>query len=477
MRARIWVGVLVAFAVLTFAALVTADGPHVGPVMSPSTSVPNTFAFQGQIRQNNAPVNGTCDLRFTLYDDPQSGSDVGGGPQTLTGQQVSDGLFTVNLSFGDAFTGGDRWLKTEVRCPSGAGSFVALSPRQHITAAPYAFGLRLPFVANFASDGDLVNVTNTGTGSAGHFVMTNASATDHAALVGESVASDGVDGISTNSFGIYGESAHVAGIYGTTSAVDNGGVVGVNTGNGPGVEGYTGTSSGVYGQADAGYGVEGKSNGGTGVYGLGLYYGVYGKGNSTGVWGASDNGNGVWGESTGGTGATGKSSSGQGVHGISNTGNGVYGETKGSGAKGVAGVSPNGVGVYGESASGLAGQFNGNVEVDGTLTQTYLGNPARVAPIAYAQVNLNGVLQRGTSNITSIVWDAANTRYVIRIANVFYGTGDFATVVTPVRGDPSTIQAIVPVTSATSDGRLLVYLFDLSGAKVQANFNFVVYAP
>ena len=475
MRARIWVGVLVAAAVLALAALVTADGPHTGPVISPSTSVPNTFNFQGQIRQSDAPVNGTCDLRFTLYDDAQAGLDVGGGPQTLAAQQITNGLFTVNLPFGDAFSGGDRWLKTEVRCPSGLGNFVALSPRQHITATPYAFGLRLPFVGNFAADGDMFSVTNAGTGSAGHFVMTNPNAQDHAALLGESVASDGVDGISANSFGVYGESTHSAGIYGTTSAADNGGVVGVNAVNGHGVEGYTGTGSGTYGQADAGIGVEGKSNGGTGVYGSGLYYGVYGRGTTNGVWGTSDNGNGVWGESTGGAGVTGKSGSDRGVHGISNTGDGVYGETKGSGAKGVAGVSPNGVGVYGESSSGKAGQFQGDVQISGTLTRNYNGTPARAMPLAYAQVNQNGVMQVGTSNITSIVWDAANGRYVISFSDIpYYETGNYVTLVTPVR--VSSIVPIVPVTSA-ADEKLHIYLFDSNGTRVQSNFSFVVYAP
>ncbi|MFN8470992.1 MAG: hypothetical protein U0822_02125 [Anaerolineae bacterium] len=476
MRARILLMFLAAAAFLVLVGMATAESPHSDPTAATPTPVPNTFTFQGQIRQNGGAVNGTCDLRFTLYDSLSGGSDVGGGARTFSAQAVSNGLFTVSLPFGDAFQGSDRWVQTEVRCPAGSGSFVALTPRQHLTAAPYAFGLRLPFNGSFASDGDTFSMTNTGLGSAGHFVLTNPSATDHAALVGESVSSDGVDAISTNSFGLYGESTHSAGIYGTTSAADNGGVVGFNSANGHGTEGYTGTGSGVYGQADAGYGVEGRSNGGTGVYGSGLYYGVYGQGTTNGVWGNSSAGNGVWGQSDTGAGVTGKSGSDKGVHGISDTGDGVYGETKGgTAAKGIAGVSPNGVGVYGESANGLAGQFNGNVEVDGTLTQTYLGSPAKAAPIAYAQVNQYGVLQRGTSNVTSIIWDAASSGYVIRIANVYYGTGDFVTVVTPVR--VSSIVPIVPVTSATADGRLTIYLFDLSGTKIQSNFNFVVYAP
>ncbi len=475
MRARIWVGLVVAIAVLAFAALVTADGPHIGPVTSTAVSIPNTFSFQGQIRQNAALYDGTCDLRFTLYDDGNAGSDVGGGPHTFTNQQVTNGLFNVNLPFGDAFSGGDRWLKTEVRCPSGGGTFTTLAPRQHISATPYAFGLRLPFIGSFSSDGDLFNMTNAGTGSAGHFVLTNPNATGHAALVGEGVASDGVDGLSTNSFGVYGESAQSAGVYGSTSAADNGGVVGVNTANGHGTEGYTGTGSGVYGQADAGYGVEGKSNGGTGVYGSGLYYGVYGRGNSNGVWGSSDNGNGVWGESTGSTGVTGKSSSGQGVHGISSTGDGVYGETKGSGAKGVAGVSPNGIAVYGESSSGKAGQFQGDVQISGALRQNYLGNPARSTPLAYAQVSQDGVFQVGTSNVTAVVWDAANARYVIRFTGFDYDASNFVTLVTPARR--TSIIPVVPISSESGDGRLIIYMFDLSGTRIKSNFDFVVYQP
>ncbi|MFN8497134.1 MAG: hypothetical protein U0641_04700 [Anaerolineae bacterium] len=480
MRARVLVAaLLVALGFLVLGRLATAESPRADPTVTTPTPVPNTFTFQGQIQKNGGAVNGTCDLRFTLYDSISAGADVGGGSRLFAAQAVSNGVFTVSLPFGDAFQGGDRWVQTDVRCPAGSGSFVTLTPRQHLTAAPYAFGLRLPFTGSFASDGDMFAMSNAGLGSAGHFVMTNPSATDHAALVGESVAGDGVDGISTNSFGLYGESAHAAGIYGTTSAADNGGVVGFNSANGHGVEGYTGVgvgASGVYGQADAGFGVEGKSSGGTGVYGDGLYYGVYGQGGSNGVWGNSSAGNGVWGQSNSGAGVTGKSSSDRGVHGISATGDGVYGETKGgNAAKGVAGISPNGVGVYGESGAGLAGQFNGNVEVDGTLTQTYLGNPARAAPVAYAQVSQDGILQRGTSNVTSIIWDATSKGYVIRIANVYYGTGDFVTVVTPVR--VSSIVPIVPVTTATGDGRLIVYLFDLGGSKIQSNFNFVVYAP
>lgn len=49
---------------------------------------------------------------------------------------MSDGYFTVQLDFGDSvFTGDARWLEIAVGCGSGA---TILSPRQELTAAPYA---------------------------------------------------------------------------------------------------------------------------------------------------------------------------------------------------------------------------------------------------------------------------------------------------------------------------------------------------
>lgn len=97
------------------------------------------FTYQGQLRSGDAPVNGACDLQFSLYDAVSAGAQIG-TTQTKTNVAVSEGYFTIaTLDFGAAaFQGEGRWLAIAVRCPAGSGSYVTLSPRQALTAAPYA---------------------------------------------------------------------------------------------------------------------------------------------------------------------------------------------------------------------------------------------------------------------------------------------------------------------------------------------------
>jgi hypothetical protein len=100
---------------------------------------------------------------------------------------------------------------------------------------------------------------------------------------------------------------------------------------------------------------------------------VYGNSpNGTGVHGSSSGGStsGVLGENTGaGVGVTGSSVTGTGVHGSSSGGStsGVLGENTGAGV-GVTGSSVSGNGIHASSGSGNAGLFDGNVQVNGTLT-------------------------------------------------------------------------------------------------------------
>ena len=102
------------------------------------------FTYQGMLRLGGQPVNGNCDLQFSLWNALTAGTQLG-GTQTVT-SSVANGLFTVLLNdaaqFGDtAFNGQAVWIETGVRCPGGSGVYTLLAPRQALTAAPLASGL------------------------------------------------------------------------------------------------------------------------------------------------------------------------------------------------------------------------------------------------------------------------------------------------------------------------------------------------
>ena len=119
----------VAISLLALATLITR----------PSTSAAQgtAFTYQGHLNDGGAPANGDFDLTFSLWD-AVSGPTQVGGSLTNSATAVSNGWFTVTLDFGaGVFPGANRWLEIGVRT-NGAGEFAALSPRQPITATPYA---------------------------------------------------------------------------------------------------------------------------------------------------------------------------------------------------------------------------------------------------------------------------------------------------------------------------------------------------
>lgn len=96
------------------------------------------FTYQGKLTEDANPASGSYDLKFTLYDALSSGNVVA-VPLTNAATGVSNGLFTVLLDFGSGvFTGETRWLEIGVRPNGSAADFALLSPRQPLTASPYA---------------------------------------------------------------------------------------------------------------------------------------------------------------------------------------------------------------------------------------------------------------------------------------------------------------------------------------------------
>jgi len=98
-----------------------------------------TFTYQGRLN-DGGPATGLYDLRFTVYDAP------GGVTATAIGSTVdvndlgvTNGLFTVMLDPGaNVFTGAARWLNIGVRAGASLGVYTDLTPRQPLTATPYA---------------------------------------------------------------------------------------------------------------------------------------------------------------------------------------------------------------------------------------------------------------------------------------------------------------------------------------------------
>ena len=71
------------------------------------TELGTAFTYQGRLKRDGVAVNGTCDFEFSLWDHATGGAQAG-TPQSVTGHQVVQGLFTVGLDFGQDAFDGDR---------------------------------------------------------------------------------------------------------------------------------------------------------------------------------------------------------------------------------------------------------------------------------------------------------------------------------------------------------------------------------
>jgi hypothetical protein len=309
--------------------------------------VGTAFTYQGQLKDGGVAASGQYDLQFALFDAASGGSQVG-STQAVLNQTVTDGLFTVQLDFGaDApFQGEARWLEIAARI-AGGGSYTTLSPRQALTAAPYATSLMPGAMISGALGSPALSVANT-TG---------------AAVMGASTNGDGVVGNSSNGNGGQFTTSSTSGGFGVRSEAFGANSIGVF-----GTANNGSAASGVYGQSSTGSGVTGYSTAnGSGVHAI---YGLATGTDAIGVHGSSNNGMGMRGESfgTNGIGVFGTANNGSqaaGVYGQSSTGSGVtgystangftvhaiFGLATGTNARGVRGVATNnGVGVQGESS-------------------------------------------------------------------------------------------------------------------------------
>ena len=97
------------------------------------------FTYQGRLMDDNNPADRLYDFQFKLYDDANTiTGNQAGGDVNKPNVGVINGYFTVELDFGNVFDGEMRWLEIGVRAGDSNDAYNVLSPRQKVTATPYA---------------------------------------------------------------------------------------------------------------------------------------------------------------------------------------------------------------------------------------------------------------------------------------------------------------------------------------------------
>jgi hypothetical protein len=117
------------------------DSVHITVV---ADEVDTAFTYQGRLLDANDAADGPYDLRFVLYDAPLDGNDSANAIDTNE-VLVIDGYFTVELDFGSSvYDGNAVWLEIGIRPGEleDPNAYTTLSPRQEVTATPYAMHTR-----------------------------------------------------------------------------------------------------------------------------------------------------------------------------------------------------------------------------------------------------------------------------------------------------------------------------------------------
>jgi hypothetical protein len=153
---------------LTLTASARAQDPVSEGGVTVQAALGTAFTYQGRLTDSDAPAEGSYDFRFILYDADSDGAQVGSAVMREN-VPVGDGYFAVELDFGStAFSGAARYLEVAVRPGDSTDAHTALSPRQPLTAAPYAlYALAVPWSGLSGVPGDLADGDDDTTYSAG----------------------------------------------------------------------------------------------------------------------------------------------------------------------------------------------------------------------------------------------------------------------------------------------------------------------
>ncbi len=225
-----------------------------------SADVGYAFTYQGSLSDNNAAPSAPYDFSFRVFNAPAGGVDLAGFAITFEDKMVLNGIFSMELNFGNApLQGSDVWLEVGVRPGASTGAFTPL-PRQRLSASPFAIGMSLPHSQTHGSALPLFKMSNTGTGHGAEFSTASGNGGAY-----------GVRGIYTgtgfNSAGVRGEAT---GASGNVIGVEG---VALNSSDGAGLVGR-GKMTGAY--------IEGLDPGATGLYAYGHSRAIWAQNLSTG---------------------------------------------------------------------------------------------------------------------------------------------------------------------------------------------------
>ncbi len=217
-----------------------------------SANLGTEYTYQGELKTNGSPANGAYDFQFDLYSVATNGSSL--ATNVVDDLDVTDGVFSAELDMGNAFIGDQLYLEIRVRDGGSTGSYTTLTPRQKVTAAPYAQGLmpgtvvmgngNIPMVhgINTATSGgrglygEMTHTNATGQGVRGESNSTNSSAIGTFGILTNSGATgSGVKGQNngTSGFGVWGQGgSNATGVLGQTHSSNDYGVWAYNSGNG-----------------------------------------------------------------------------------------------------------------------------------------------------------------------------------------------------------------------------------------------------
>jgi hypothetical protein len=419
------------------------------------------FTYQGLLRQDGMPFNGSADIVFDLFDAELGGGQI--GPSlTFTAANgnplvVQAGVFNATLDFGPATfnvpISEQRFLRITIN-----GNPV--SPRTPVQNAPYALQSRSSELAYTVSDGAIgalqidastVQRRVFGTCSVGSSIR--AVDVDGAVICQTDADSGGtITGIIAGS-GLSGGgnagsvSLGLANPLTLSGSAALGVVQANNTGGGHAVRGTSSAGTAVFGLGAIGVQGESSALGGRGLVG-------YASATSTetvGVYGQSDSptGRGIGGYSPAGTGVYALSASGFGMQAVSGSGTGllalgsdaaiptttadfgVLASTKDPAGAGVQGVaeSANGIGVLGTSAgsgsTGVRGHVSGSSGI-GVAGMGAIGLRGETTVSSTAGAGVRGISTAPVppgSEFNRAVWGSTNT-----------GAGVFGEVLTNVEG-------------------------------------------